>query len=70
MIVIGTKAIFDLTEVSAKFDVTPKTLRKYINEGRLAGRKVGQKWFVSEEGISDFLRKIESKPLNEKVRKK
>ena len=70
MIVIGTKVIFDLTEVSAKFDVTPKTLRKYINEGRLAGRKVGQKWFVSEEGISDFLRKIESKPLNEKVRKK
>lgn len=67
MIQIGTKAIFDIAEVSAKFGVTPKTLRRYIREGKLAGQKIGQKWFVSEEGISDFFRKIKSKPLDEKV---
>lgn len=70
MIVIGTKAIFDVAEVSTKFGLTAKTLRKYINEGKLAGRKMGQRWYISEEGISDYFRKIESKPLNEKASKK
>lgn len=63
MIQIGTKAIFDVAEVSTKFGLTAKTLRKYINEGKLAGRKMGQRWYISEEGISDFFRKPQPKPL-------
>ena len=63
MIVIGRAIIFDVVEVASKFRLTPKTLRRYINEGRLAGRKMGQRWYISEEGISDFFRKPQPKPL-------
>ena len=70
MVIIGRKVIFDVAEISAKFSLTAKTLRKYVNQGRLAGRKVGQKWFISEQGISDFFRKPQPKPLNEKASKK
>ncbi len=67
MIQIGGIAIFDVTEVANKFGVTQKTIRRYINEGRLAGQKAGTRWYISQEAISDFFRRLQPKIPNERA---
>ncbi len=51
---IGEIVLYDVIELSKKLNVTPITLRSYMKAGKLTGRKVGGKWFVSEESLKDY----------------
>ena len=58
---LGDLKIFTLDKVSRELGVTKPTLRKYIIDGKLAAQKVGGRWLISEEAISEFFRKPYSK---------
>lgn len=47
--------IYTVPELSKLLRITPQTVRKYLKEGRIKGKKVGTKWLVTEEAIKDFL---------------
>jgi len=64
---IGEIKLYSVLELSKKLDVTPITLRTYIRHGKLAGRKVGGRWFVSEESLREYFRHAE--PRKEAVTK-
>jgi len=51
---IGDLVFYELPEVAEKLDCHINTLRKYLRDGRLKGRKVGNKWLVSEDGLREF----------------
>ena len=51
---IGDIKIYSIRELSEALDVTPLTLRNYINQGKLKGRKVGGRWYVSEDSLREF----------------
>jgi len=51
---IGNITLFDIQELSKKFDLNPVTLRSYIKRGRLKGQKMGTKWYISEDSLKDF----------------
>lgn len=51
---IGSLVLFDVLELSKKLNITPTTIRSYMKSGRLQGRKVGGKWFISEDSLKDF----------------
>ena len=52
---IGNVRLFTLQEISEKIDnITTVTLRSYIKDGRLKGRKFGQKWYVSEQALQEY----------------
>ena len=54
MIKIASLQIFNIEEIAIQFKLTPATVRRYIKLGRLKGQKMGTKWYVSNEAISDF----------------
>jgi predicted site-specific integrase-resolvase len=47
--------------------VTSSTLRAYIRQGKIKGRKVAGKWLVSDEALRQYFNKKERS--NEKKRK-
>src|SRR3989304_2718315 len=59
--------LYNLKEISKKLDVTSSTLRAYIRQGKIKGRKVAGKWLVSDEALRQYFNKKERS--NEKKRK-
>jgi len=51
---LGELKLYELKELTEKLGVTVITLRNYINEGKLKGRKMGGRWFVTEESLKEF----------------
>jgi predicted site-specific integrase-resolvase len=51
---IGNIKLYSLEELSKTLEITTITLRTYIKQGKLKGRKAGGRWFVSEESLSEY----------------
>ena len=60
MIEIGDIKAYDVQEIAKMFDMTPQSIRKFIREGRIKGRKVGTRWYVTEEAIRDYLMGVDN----------
>ncbi len=60
MIQIGDIKAYDVQELAKLFDMTPQSVRKFIREGRIKGRKVGTRWYVTEEAIRDYLMGVDN----------
>ncbi len=52
---IGGIRYYELKEISEELDVTLHTLRVYVREGKLRGRKIAGKYIVTEEALREFL---------------
>lgn len=52
----GNIVVYTVADLSKLLNTTPQTVRKYINEGKIKGRKVGRQWLIEEEAVKDFLR--------------
>ena len=52
----GNLVVYTVADLSKLLNTTPQTVRRYINEGRIQGRKVGRQWLVDEEAVTEFLR--------------
>ena len=46
--------LYTVDELAEKLDVSENTLREYIRYGKLKGRKLGTKWFVSAESLWEY----------------
>jgi len=60
MIKIGNIKAYDVQEIAKAFDMTPQSIRKFIREGRIKGRKVGTRWYVTEEAMRDYLMGVDN----------
>ena len=52
----GNLVVYTVADLSKLLNTTPQTVRKYINEGKIKGRKVGRQWLIEEEAVKEFLR--------------
>lgn len=52
---IGEVKIYSIKEISERLDISPATVRRYIKDGRLVGKKVGHKFFITEEALLALL---------------
>jgi len=57
--VVGGLTLFDLKELSREIGITETTLRKYLREGKIRGKKIGTKWFVTEEALKEYFEENE-----------
>jgi excisionase family DNA binding protein len=48
--------VYTVPELVKLLKLTPQSVRKYLVEGKLKGRKVGTKWLVTDEAVREFLR--------------
>ena len=53
-VTIGELKLFSVDELAETLNVTRLTIRTYCREGRLRARKVGNRWFVSEESLKEY----------------
>ncbi|MBA7649674.1 hypothetical protein ES703_57472 [subsurface metagenome] len=51
---INDLTLFDLKEISQKFGLSNDSIRSYIKEGKLKGRKFGVKWYVSARALDEY----------------
>ncbi|MEX0890362.1 MAG: helix-turn-helix domain-containing protein [Balneolaceae bacterium] len=51
---IGDLTLYSVDDLHEKLGISKMTLRAYLREGKLKGRKMGVKWFVTEEAIRSY----------------
>ena len=56
---IGSLTLYDVEELAEKLQVHEVTLRKMLRAGKLPGRKLAKKWYVSEEALQSYFRETE-----------
>jgi len=56
---IKDMTLYSVSEVSHKLNVTTVTIRNYLRQGKLKGQKVMGRWFISEEDLVEFFRKLQ-----------
>jgi len=52
----GNLVVYTVKDLSKLLNTTPQTVRKYISEGRIKGKKIGRQWLIEEEAVKEFLR--------------
>lgn len=53
--------LYDVRELSERLGIQERTLRRYIHEGRLRGRKLARKWYVTQESLEAYFQKPEER---------
>jgi len=43
-----------VAEAARRLGRSIEQVRRYLREGRLAGRRIGQQWFIEEEAVADW----------------
>jgi len=46
--------IYDVPQLAKMLRVCQRTVRTYLNEGKIIGRMVGKRWLVSEDSLKQF----------------
>jgi len=47
--------LYSIRDLEKILPITPLTIRKYIREGKIKGRKIGKNWYVIKEDLEAFL---------------
>ena len=56
---LGKVTLFTVEELAERLDVQERTIREYLREGKLQGRKLAGRWYVTDEAIADYFRGAE-----------
>lgn len=51
---IGSLTLYSIDDLHEMLGISKMTLRAYLREGRLKGRKLGVSWFVTENAIREY----------------
>ena len=51
---MGDLKLYSLQELSDTLKLTIITLRTYVRQGKLKARKLGTRWYVSEDNLREF----------------
>ena len=57
---IGDLVLYDVEELSKLMDVQEKTIRQILRDGKLKGRKLARKWYVTEESLREYFQQAET----------
>lgn len=51
---IGNLTLYSVDDLHEQLGISKMTLRTYLREGRIRGRKLGVSWYVTEEAIREY----------------
>ncbi|MEX0719811.1 MAG: helix-turn-helix domain-containing protein [Balneolaceae bacterium] len=51
---IGSITLYSIDDLHEMLDISKMTLRSYLREGRIRGRKLGVSWYVTEDAIREY----------------
>ena len=53
---IGQLTLYSIDDLHDMLGISKMTLRAYLREGRIRGRKLGVSWFVTEEAMREYFK--------------
>ncbi len=51
---IGDLELYTVEELAELLDVQERTLRRFLREGTLKGRKLAGRWYITSEGLKAY----------------
>lgn len=66
---IGNLTLYSVQDLHQKLGLSKMTIRAYLREGKIKGRKLGVKWYVTESAVKDYFEEgteVEKNAGNEK----
>jgi len=60
---VGDMKLYDVEEVAEMLSVGEPTIRRYLRQGKLKGKKLAKRWYVSEEALKDYFQPEEVSEL-------
>jgi len=66
---IGSLTLYSIDDLHEMLGISKMTLRAYLREGRLKGRKLGVSWFVTENAIREYFEEEKTPGTVSKKRK-
>lgn len=64
---IGSLTLYSVDDLHELLGMSKMTIRAYLREGRLKGKKLGVQWYVTEDAIRDY---FEEPKETQKTRKR
>jgi len=55
--------LYSVDEVAEMLKSTKPTMRAYFREGKLIGRKISGKWYITEDNLKNYLSGAYSVPV-------
>ena len=62
---VGDMKLYAVEEVAEMLSVGEPTIRRYLRQGRLKGKKLAKRWYVSEESLKDYFLQPEASPVQQ-----
>lgn len=59
---VGNLTLYSVDDLHEMLGISKLTLRAYLREGKLKGRKLGVSWFVTEESIRQYFEEPQPQP--------
>jgi hypothetical protein len=56
----GGLEIFTVEDLSKILDIQEKTLRQLLKDGKLKGRKLARRWYVTEDHLREYFSQPEA----------
>lgn len=56
---IGDLKLYTVDELAALMGIRPKTIREYLKTGKLHGRKMAGRWYITEDAIAAYFERLE-----------
>lgn len=57
---INTK-LYSVEDLVGMLNISERTVRAYLREGKIRGRKIGLSWRVTEENLKNFVEGVDNK---------
>ena len=56
---LGDLVLYDVETLAKLLGIQERTIRAYLREGKLKGRKMARKWYVTEQSLQDYFEQSE-----------
>jgi len=56
---VGDLKLFSVEDLSELLSVQEKTIQQYLKSGKIKGRKLALRWYVTEEALRDYFNQKE-----------
>lgn len=56
---MGDLTVYTVEELAVKFSLKETTIRKYLKEKKLPGKRLGKRWYISEDSLKDLFQETE-----------
>ncbi len=56
---MGDLKLYPVEELATLLNIQESTVRKILREGRIPGRKLAKRWYVSEDSLQAYFRQPE-----------